>query len=466
MDDQGQQPENTKRWGVRHTQIILMFLCMMIAYALRMNLAVAIVAMTDKSGTNKDFTTFDWDKRTQAMVLTSFFWGYLITQVFAGQMSEKYGPKLFLAGAIGVNGILALGTPAAAIHGGVVAMCANRMIQGMAQGFIYPSINVLLSKWAPLTEKSRIFSFVFSGIIFGPLIMLPVAGLLAGSPGGWPSIFYFTGIVSMLWVLVWYFYGVNSPSEHKTISAEEKRYITSSLSNSMSKKKLPTPWGKIVTSVPMWAILVAHFSQNWGFWTLLNNTPTYINEILKFNIKSNGILSALPYLTMWLMTIAISWISDYINKRQYMTITAQRKMWNTVAHWGGALALFSLYMFDTSTVEVLFLLTAALTLNSGVYSGFLANHLDLAPNFAGTLMGITNSLANVTSIMGPLLVGFMVDKDNPTKEQWGLVFLLSGGVFFVGNLFYIIFGSAETQQWNNSITDQPKELTKEDSPKS
>lgn len=116
----------------------------------------------------------------------------------------------------------------------------------------------------------------------------------------------------------------------------------------------------------------------------------------------------MPYLIMWILIIAFSWISDYIRTHGLITDTNQRKIWNTLAHWGGALALVSLYLFDTSTTGAVVLLTAALGLNSGVMTGFLTNHLDLAPNFAGTLLGITNSIANITSILGPLLVGFVV----------------------------------------------------------
>lgn len=143
-------------------------------------------------------------------------------------------------------------------------------------------------------------------------------------------------------------------------------------------------------------------------------------------------------------------------------------MWNTIAHWGGALALVSLYLFDTSVMAAIILLTTALGLNSGVFTGFLTNHIELAPNFAGTLMGITNSLANVTSILGPLLVGFVVTDSvrntitinkyaytykylfQTNKEQWGIIFLCSAAIFFLGNLFYIIFGTAETQPWNDA----------------
>lgn len=35
----------------------------------------------------------------------------------------------------------------------------------------------------------------------------------------------------------------------------------------------------------MWALIVAHSSNNWGFWTLLTEMPTYMKDILDFDIK-------------------------------------------------------------------------------------------------------------------------------------------------------------------------------------
>lgn len=41
-----------------------------------------------------------------------------------------------------------------------------------------------------------------------------------------------------------------------------------------------------MTSMPMWTLIIAHLAQNWGFWILVTNMPTYLNYILKFDIKS------------------------------------------------------------------------------------------------------------------------------------------------------------------------------------
>ena len=46
-----------------------------------------------------------------------------------------------------------------------------------------------------------------------------------------------------------------------------------------------TPWKSIFTSLPVWAIIVGHFANNWGFYTILTNIPTYFKDILGVNIR-------------------------------------------------------------------------------------------------------------------------------------------------------------------------------------
>jgi len=65
--------------------------------------------------------------------------------------------------------------------------------------------------------------------------MLATTGILAKSAGGWPSIFYVSGAVTLMWVLVWSLIGANSPAEHQSISDAEKKYIMKSLSNTSKK---------------------------------------------------------------------------------------------------------------------------------------------------------------------------------------------------------------------------------------
>ena len=40
--------------------------------------------------------------------------------------------------------------------------------------------------------------------------------------------------------------------------------------------KIRHPWKAMLTSPPVWAIVMAHFSENWGFYTLLTFLPTFM----------------------------------------------------------------------------------------------------------------------------------------------------------------------------------------------
>lgn len=62
------------------------------------------------------------------------------------------------------------------------------------------------------------------------------------------------------------------------------------------------------------------------------------------------------------------------------------------------------------TLAVVFM-TIGVTCMGGMYSGFLANHIDIAPNFAGTLVALTNCFATIPGIIVPLIVGYITESD-------------------------------------------------------
>ncbi|CAB0016293.1 unnamed protein product [Nesidiocoris tenuis] len=356
--------------GTRHKQVFLMFLGLFLAYAMRVNLSVGIVAMT--SDVNPNFP-----------------------------------------------------------------------------GFFYPCINTHMSKWAIPQERGRLFSTCFSGTQLGTIIMLGLGGFLAVGPGGWWSIFYTSGGLSILWGISCLILGADSPAEHRTISAAERNYIESNFKDSSTEsKKMKIPWLSIATSIPMWALFLVQLAQNWGFWTLLTLMPTYIDKVLGFNIKENGLLSALPYIVMFFNAILFAFIADYMTTHNIRTVNFRRKMWNSIALYGGSAALLALATIETKTLGAIVLLTIANGLNAGCYCGYLCNHLDLAPNFAGILMGITNGLSNITSILAPTIAGIIV-QDDKSIEEWQTVFLTASAVFFVGNTIFLMFGSTKVQPWNN-----------------
>ncbi|XP_047533121.1 putative inorganic phosphate cotransporter [Vanessa atalanta] len=447
--------KTTKLLGVRHLQAVLLFFAMLIAFSMRVNISMAIVAMTDTTQEN----SFDWSMQTQSVILSSFFWGYVILQIPGGELAARFGGMVLIIICVGVNSVVSLLIPTASYYGGWQIVCACRVLQGLSQGFLYPSVHNLIGKWVPLEEKSRLGTLIYAGAQLGTALQLMAAGFIADY-WGWPAIFYIVGGLGLIWMVAYVFLGAASPRDSKMIGEEERNFIESSLGHvGRDQKKLPTPWKDIFTSLSFFALIIAHCGQNWGFWTLMTELPSYMKQVLGVDIKSNGVMSALPYLAMYLLSFPIGFMSDYILKKKWLTITACRKLSNSIGHFGPAIALIGLsYVPAGSVALAVTLLTCVVGLNAGHYTGFMLVHIDMAPNFAGTLMGITNCIANIISIIAPLAAGAIIQDENDPNE-WRKVFYVSSGIYIAANTFFIVFGTSKTQEWNETTVTKDEEKT-------
>ena len=90
------------------------------------------------------------------------------------------------------------------------------------------------------------------------------------------------------------------------------------------------PWRKVFSSWPVYALIAAHFGQNFGFFMLLTELPSYLKEELGFNIKENGVISSLPYLVQAITSWVASYISDSIVRTEKYPLSWVRKGFNSV----------------------------------------------------------------------------------------------------------------------------------------
>lgn len=59
--------------------MLLLGTCLL--YCARVTVPICAVALS---------TYFDWDKKQSGIVLSSFFWGYCLTQIIGGHISDQY----------------------------------------------------------------------------------------------------------------------------------------------------------------------------------------------------------------------------------------------------------------------------------------------------------------------------------------------------------------------------------------
>ncbi|XP_050420309.1 putative inorganic phosphate cotransporter isoform X1 [Adelges cooleyi] len=473
------RPVPSKAWiGARHIVTFMLFLGMANAYIMRTNMSVAIVAMVNQTALERDPTipddecdgyytpvansttnsvsnegSFLWSTSQQGYVLSSFFYGYVITQIPFGILSKKYGAKYFLGVGMLINSIFGFLVPLSA-NFGIFSLIAIRFIQGLGEGPIVPCTHALLAKWIPPNERSRMGAFVYAGAQFGTVISMPLSGVLSeyGFAGGWPSIFYVFGAIGTLWSVAFLWFVHEDPESHPTIPHDERKYIISSVWGAAGVSSPPVPWRSILKSAPFWAILVAHMGQNYGYETLMTELPTFMKQVLHFNIKANGTYSSLPYLAMWLFSMVASHIADMMISSERFSHTVTRKIVNSIGQFGPAIALIAASYTGCDPYLTVAILTVGVGLNGAIYSGFKVNHLDISPRFAGILMSLTNCLANLAGLLAPIVAGYVIDK-RPTQAAWRIVFITSACVYMVCCTIYLVLGDGTRQPWDNPSND-------------
>ncbi|KAJ8731680.1 hypothetical protein PYW07_004844 [Mythimna separata] len=476
-------------YGVRHIQLFICFLCLLVNFVSRGHMGVTVVSMTspikhlavissnltekynytniedeadqnvtiekiygnltgnnNTVGTENFHTTLDWPKSTQEMVLGSFFLGYCIMSFPSGLAVQRWGGKIPMQIALFVNGVASILTPWLTNWGGWMGVCACRIAQGLSQASIFPCIQALLAKWVPVTERGTLTSYVYTGATAGTIIAFQLSGYLSESKWGWPSTFWAIGLMCLSVFAILTIFGAESPSAHKSISEEEKTYIMGRIDDGKAKR-LKIPWKAMLTSKHVWAVLATHVGCGTSFVFFLNQVPSYIHYILGVQVRSSGFLSSLPYVVSFFTCIIFGLISDFLTNRKIIKIKTARRIFNSISQVGVAVALVYV-TFTSSTVIAVLCLVFSMGCHMAMNVGWIVNHIDMAPNFGGTLMMMGNMITNFCSVLQPVLVSYVVT-DVYNQTQWRILFLTVAAVTVSTNAIFVIFMSADLQPWND-----------------
>ncbi|XP_031777615.1 sialin-like isoform X4 [Nasonia vitripennis] len=434
----------------RYVMALLAFWGFFVSYVLRVNLSVAIVkilanhTIVDDNGTVSYYQEFDWDSRLQGHVLSSFFYGYICTPLLGGWLAARIGGKHVFGIGIVATSFFTVLTPPVTRYS-VYLLMAVRVIEGLFEGVTYPAINALVANWAPPLERSRLATITFAGSFVGTVVAMPVCGLMAERLG-WPSLFYVFGSTGFLWYLIWCFLIRDRPEEDPWINKAELKYIRDSLRSSECErsKHISHPWRQMLLSPVVWAIITAHFSENWGFYTMITQLPTFMNGGLDFTLETAGFLSALPYLLVSLVMLVSGQLADWLQSRGTFTTTQVRKLFNCGAFVAQTIFLAATAYYMTPVIAIS-CITAAIALGGFSWSGFSVNYLDIAPKHASVLWGMGNTVGTLPGIISPVVTGYLVP--NKTPDEWRIVFIIASVIYFVGALIYGIFTSGEEQHW-------------------
>lgn len=384
----------------------------------------------------------------QGIILSSFFWGYIITQVPGGLLAGRYGGKHTLGLSILCTAIFTIVTPLVIEHFQVTGLIVLRILMGLCEGTSLPALHVLIAQWAPPHERGKLGTVAMTGVQVGTILGNALTGIMIqNSPIGWPIVFYVYGGVSIVWFVAWCLLCYSSPDVHPFLSEEEKNYLDETMKEHTHKVTPPTPWRDILTSVPLWGLLGGKLGHDWGFFVMVTDLPLYMSSVLKYSIQSNGLLTALPYVFMWLSSILSSWLADWLIKTDRWSTTKTRKAFTTVSCVFPAIFIIaaSYAGCDRTTVVVLF--TIMMGFMGPFYPGLMVNGIDLSPNYTGAVAGIMALIGAAAGMAAPYVIGILTP--NQTVTEWRVVFWMTFAIFLVANLIFVIWADGNVQYWND-----------------
>ncbi|XP_037947382.1 sialin-like [Teleopsis dalmanni] len=390
---------------------------------------------------------FEWNEYQQGLVLGSFFWAHWLTQIPGGILAKTYGTKLVFGLSNAIGCWMCFLIPIASYWNYKVLIWL-RVIQGLITGLSWPAMHVLTAQWIPPNERSK-FVTAYLGSSVGIALFYPMFGYVMHW-SSWEWVYHICGIIGTVWWFGWLYFVYDTPHQHPRISQSEVRYIEKSLGASIQNANHgPTPWREILTSCPVWMNVIAQWGGIWGLFTLMTQAPTYFRVVHNWNIRATGILSGLPHLMRMLFALFFSMFADFLLRTDKMSRTNLRKLATFICCvLKGLIVLALAYYGHNSTAAIIFL-TIATMVHGAVSSGPLASIVDIAPNYAGIVLGISGMIGVLPGFISPYIVGVLT-LGNQSFESWKNVFIICAVMLIGSGVLYMLFAESTLQKWNSN----------------
>ncbi|KAI0987678.1 hypothetical protein GJ496_005280 [Pomphorhynchus laevis] len=351
---------------------------------------------------------FGWTRFESGIALSSFFWGYSITQVIGGILADHYGGYIIIS--ISTIGWAALTCLLPLLMKQlkyiinpfyVLVLC--RILTGCFQGFFYPSLSAISSQEFH-KNKSITYSFIISGGYLGTILCGGLGSYIL-SMFRWSSTFYLFGFVSFVWLI---FYQKNFNRQ-----LQENKYRLPT-----TKVETEPIYSVIIWKPAFWALIFAYLCQNVCFSILFSWLPTYFHD--KHPEAKQWVVNVIPWCVSLPLTAMGGKLCDVLAKDY--SLTTIRKSATFVSLVCTGLCLHVLTLSSHSLIISLIILMMAISCYSMVTVGLMINPQDICPNNAGTVFGFMNMVGAVPGFTGVLVVGSFLQRSN---NDWNTVFRLS-----------------------------------------
>lgn len=420
---------------------------------------------------DEDEETLDWSIEYQNLLISAFYIGYAPSMLLSGNIAELHGSKYPLLIAILGSAIISLLTPLVARYS-FTLLFFTRILLGVLQGGLMPSLYDLFNKWLTLTETSIFVPLVKVFAAFGAFTAAMLPGVASQLGLKWPAIFYTASSLCIVWALLWTLLATSTPQTNRFVKINECQWImrkkqpfapASPLTLDTNKLKLsnqngshressvqldakkskatePTPWLLIITNSSVLALTLVKFTYNVGMDFFFLEMALYLRKVHQASTETiSAIASGGSLIQMTLITF-VGWLARVLVDRRAFGLsrTKWRKIFQGSSNFTMALAYFALPFAGSNLPLVITLMVVAFLFWVFGAGGESMVPYDLSSRYPATICGLAHSFSVLSGIAIPALCGLVLSEDGADPRGWNLLFVIIGSGCTLGGLVFCL----------------------------
>ncbi len=351
-----------------------------------------------------------------------FFLGYFLFQVPAASYAIRRSATRLIFFALISWGIFSGLT--GVIHN-YWLLVVDRLLLGIAESLIFPSMLILLTNWFTRRERSRANAVLILGNPVTVTWMAAATGYLIRAVG-WQMTFILEGIPSVLWAFVWIAVARDRPAATHWLPAESSEHLAAMLALEQSSLPQYANFREALRVPGVLVLCFQYFCWSFGVYGLVIWIPAMIRSGSARGIEQIGLLSAAPFLLAVVLMLAVATFSDRVLRRT-------RFVWPFLILSGAAL-FCSFATAGHSFWLAYFCLVIAGGAMYAPYGPFFAIMPEMLPkNVAGEVIALVNSCGALGGFAGSWLVGWLQAVTGSSRAGYlamSILLIVSGVMIF------------------------------------
>lgn len=411
-----------RRWRIAW----LLFLGVLVNYFDRVNLSVSHDALIGTFGISEVMFGY----LSSAYNLT-----YAALQMPIGIILDKLGVRR--VGRIGTF-LWSLATFGAAATPSLGGLFAARFLLGVGEAPTFPANAKAIGEWFPPRERSFATSLFDSAAKFASVPGVPIIGFML-LKFGWRWSFVFTGVVSVLYFLLfWWIY--REPDEDAGLTQAEREYIEcvdrSSPSSYTDGPELSL-WS-LMRQKKVLGVFIGFGAYNYVFYMLLTWLPTYLSQALRIDLMHSFLYTSVPWILATITDLFVGgWLVDYVIQRGGNADRIRRTVLIVGTAFG--LGIFGAARAHTATHALFWISISIGGLAAAAPVLWSSPSLIAVPKNVGKVGGIINFSGQISGITAPIITGYVVQDFH--SYAWAfiipVVYILlgiAGYIFLLGRI--------------------------------